>query len=146
MVEINLNIAHPEKNESANEALDDEEAEVLDGHSIGDEVDGETLGFDGGRFEITGGSDRAGFPMRADTPGIGRKEVLIKGGTGLRQNRKGRRVRRTVSGNTIYEETAQVNLKVLEDGSGLFEDDEDGAETDEDGESSDESEDNADEE
>ena len=122
MVEINLNIAHPDKNESANETLDDEEGEVLHGHSIGDEVDGEALGFDGGRFEITGGSDRAGFPMRADTPGIGRKEVLIKGGTGLRQNRKGRRVRRTVSGNTIYEETAQVNLKVLEDGSGLFED------------------------
>jgi small subunit ribosomal protein S6e len=124
MVKINLNIAHPEKNESANETLDEDEAEILHGHSLGDEVDGEALGFDGGTFEITGGSDRAGFPMRKDTPGIGRHKVLIKSGTGLRKNRKGRRVRRTVAGNTIYDETAQVNLKVLEEGSGLFKEDE----------------------
>ena len=135
MVEINLNIAHPEKNESANKTLDEDEAEALHGMVLGDEVEGSTLGLEGGTFEITGGSDRAGFPMRKDTPGIGRHKVLIKSGTGLRENRKGRRVRRTVAGNTIYEETAQVNLKVLEEGSGLFADDED---EDEEAESSEE--------
>jgi small subunit ribosomal protein S6e len=138
MVDINLNIAHPEKNESANEVLEDEEAESLFDYKLGEEVDGETLGLDGGVFEITGGSDRAGFPMRKDTPGIGRHKVLIKSGTGLRQNREGRRVRRTVAGNTIYEETAQVNLKVVDEGSGLFEEDETGE--DDAGDESDESE------
>ena len=123
MVDINLNIAHPEKNESANEVLEDEEAESLFDYKLGEEVDGETLGLDGGVFEITGGSDRAGFPMRKDTPGIGRHKVLIKSGTGLRQNR---------------EETAQVNLKVVDEGSGLFEEDETGE--DDAGDESDESE------
>ena len=32
---------------------------------IGEKISGDTLGFNGYEFEITGGSDKCGFPMRA---------------------------------------------------------------------------------
>jgi len=130
MVEITVNIAHPEKNMSTTKSLSDEEAEVLHGMQLGDELDGSNIGLDGYSFLITGGSDRAGFPMRQEVFGMGRQKVLIKGGVGLRKNREGRRVRRTVSGNTIYEETSQVNVKVVEEGDkALFEDPEESNES-----------------
>lgn len=132
MVEITVNIADPEKNKSTTKTLSDEEGEVLHGMQLGDELDGSSIGLDGYTFLITGGSDRAGFPMREEVLGMGRKKVLIKGGVGLRTNREGRRVRRTVSGNTIYEETAQVNVKVVERGNDpLFEEEGDEEESEE---------------
>ena len=123
MVEITVNIAHPEKNQSTTKTLDEDEATTLHGMQLGDELPGDNIGMSGYVFKITGGSDRAGFPMRREVIGTGRRKVLIQGGVGLRKNREGRRVRRTVSANTIYEETAQVNVKVLEEGDEpLFED------------------------
>jgi len=38
-------------------------------------------------------------------------------GVGIRKNRRGRKVRKTVAGNTIYTKTAQINLKILKHGS-----------------------------
>jgi small subunit ribosomal protein S6e len=70
----------------------------------------------GYEFEISGGSDYCGFPMRKDVNGIMRKEILTTTGLGNRYKRHGMRLRRTVSGNTIYNKTAQINLKVLKHG------------------------------
>lgn len=122
MVDISLNIAHPEENKSMSTSLDTEQSEALHGKMLNETFSGDLVGFDGYTFRIRGGSDRAGFPMRRDVPGIGRHKVLIKSGTGIRENRVGRRVRRTVAGNTVYEETAQLNVVVEEAGSeSLFE-------------------------
>lgn len=65
---------------------------------------------------ITGGTDASGFPMRKDVEGAIKKKIFVAGGTGYRPKRKGCKDRRTVSGNTIYEGTAQVNLKVVKAG------------------------------
>jgi small subunit ribosomal protein S6e len=122
MVDISLNIAHPEENKSMSTSLDTEQSESLHGKMLNETFSGDLVGFDGYTFRIRGGSDRAGFPMRRDVPGIGRHKVLIKSGTGIRENRVGRRVRRTVAGNTVYEETAQLNVVVEEAGNeSLFE-------------------------
>ena len=83
---------------------------------IGDEVAGEILGLKGYTLKITGGSDTAGFPMRPDIPGPGRKRILTSKGPGYRPRRRGERRRVTVRGNEISEDTAQVNLKVIEYG------------------------------
>ena len=113
MVDISLNIAHPEENKSMSTSLDTEQSEALHGKMLNETFSGDLVGFDGYTFRIRGGSDRAGFPMRRDVPGIGRHKVLIKSGTGIR---------RTVAGNTVYEETAQLNVVVEEAGSeSLFE-------------------------
>lgn len=123
MTNVKINIADPESAET--KAEDNDNLEALVGQEIGNEVDGSLLGYDGYVFEITGGSDDSGFPMRKDVPGSDRKKVLITEGVGLRKNRKGNKRRRTVVGNTINQKTAQVNLKVVEKGDQpLFEDSE----------------------
>ena len=114
MTNVKINIADPESAET--KAEDNDNLEALVGQEIGNEVDGSLLGYDGYVFEITGGSDDSGFPMRKDVPGSDRKEVLITEGVGLRKNRKGNKRRRTVVGNTVNQKTAQVNLKVVEKG------------------------------
>lgn len=80
---------------------------------IGDIVNGEIIDLPGYELEIRGGSDSSGFPMRKDVDGTTRKRILITGGVGMKnQKRKGLRLRKMVAGNTVYEKTSQLNLKV----------------------------------
>ena len=116
MTEFKLNIGDPTSKKTKKHEVKDEEAEIFLGKKIGDKVAGTTFGFEGYEFEITGGSDYTGVPMRKDVIGTARKRILIVSGTGIRKNRKGRRVRKTMAGNTIYEKTAQINLKVTKSG------------------------------
>lgn len=78
---------------------------------IGETVDGVDFGLNGYQFQITGGSDKAGFPMRFDVEGSGRKRPLVTSGPGVTISRKGMKMRKTVAGNTIGDSVAQVNLK-----------------------------------
>ena len=87
------------------------------GKKVGDKITGESIGLTGYEFEITGGSDYAGFPMRKDIPGVGRKKILAIEGVGLKKIAKGIRVRKTVCGNTIHPKISQINLKVIKAGS-----------------------------
>ncbi len=86
------------------------------GKKVGDKIAGEAIGFTGYEFEITGGSDYAGFPMRKDIPGVGRKRILAVEGIGLKKIAKGIRIRKTVCGNTIHPKIAQINMKILKAG------------------------------
>lgn len=89
---------------------------------IGDTVNGEVIDLAGYEFEITGGSDASGFPMRKDVDGIARKRILITSGVGMKsQKRKGLRLRKMVAGNTIFGKTSQINLKVTKWGKGPIE-------------------------
>ncbi len=96
--------------------IKEDQAKPLLGMKIGDKVNGNEIGFEGYEFEITGGSDYCGFPMRKDVDGQARKRILAIGGVGLKKAGKGIRQRKTVCGNTIHAKIAQVNLKVLKEG------------------------------
>lgn len=97
--------------------LTSEESEVFLSKKIKDKIDGNNFGLKGYEFEITGGSDKEGFPMRKDVEGIGRKKIFItRGMIGSRLNKKGLRLRRSISGNTISQLTSQINLKVIKTG------------------------------
>jgi len=96
--------------------LSEDESKFFAGKVVKDKVKGDDFGFAGYEFLITGGSDNAGFPLRWDMPGHGRKQLLAVQGVGLRKTRKGMRRRKTVAGNTIGEQTAQINLKVVKAG------------------------------
>ena len=91
------------------------ENNVFTNKKIGDKVS-DVEGFSGYEFEITGGSDKDGFPMRRDLEGPGRRKILLGGGAGIRINVKGMKERKSIRGNTISDTTAQVNLKVLKQG------------------------------
>lgn len=94
----------------------EQKASGLLGRKIGEVVSGDLLGLSGYKLEITGGSDKEGFPMRKDVEGPVRKKVLLSSPPGFHPKRKGHRKRKSIRGNTISAEIIQVNMKVAEYG------------------------------
>ena len=108
------------------------------GKKIGDVIDGIFVGegdqtLSGYKLQITGGSDKTGTPLRRDLDGGSRQSVLVTRSTGFkghnlvfktkggekkrfRYKPDGLRKRRNFRGNTINQDTRQINLKVLESG------------------------------
>ena len=108
--------------------LEAESEEIL-GKKIGEKVKGEEISSQlaGYELEITGTSDKAGFPGFKQVEGIGLKKQLLTYGKGMHKKPKGLskkpgkkpkglRLRKTVRGNTISSEIAQIDLKVLKQG------------------------------
>jgi small subunit ribosomal protein S6e len=91
-------------------------ANSLVGKKIGDEVDGIFVSLPGYKLQITGGSDKDGFVMRRDIPGISRRKILLTKSVGFRPRDKGVRRRKTVCGNTVSLDTLQINMKVIKKG------------------------------
>lgn len=86
------------------------------GKHIGDKVEGEVLGMPGYSVQITGGSDREGFPMRSDLPGTKRRKLLVSAGTGYHPTADGRKKRKSIHGREISSDIGQINVKVIEAG------------------------------
>ncbi|MGM5482467.1 MAG: 30S ribosomal protein S6e [Nanobdellota archaeon] len=116
MVEYKLVLNEPKTAKSYKKEIKDNEAESFIGKRIGETVKGDNLGFPGYEFLITGGSDKSGFPMRWDVDSSSKKKILAVKGVGIKNKRKGMKVRKTVAGNTIGDETVQINLKVTKAG------------------------------
>ena len=98
------------KGKSITKELKDTDGNQLLGLKIGDETDAVIVGLSG-KLKVTGGSDKSGVPMRSDIHGGSRKYVLLSKGVGLQAAELGQRVRKLMRGNTISEETYQVNCK-----------------------------------
>ncbi len=96
--------------------LEEAPSKALNGLKISETFKGETIDMPGYEFLVTGGSDSAGFPMRHDVNLAGKKKILLVSDIGIKKNVAGRRVRKTVAGNTVGPNTAQINLKVTKAG------------------------------
>ena len=92
----------------------------LIGKKLGDEIDGGIIGLEGYKLKITGGSDKDGFPMRSGIKVRGK--VLMSNGAGVAKMKFGMKVKKRVAGQTITENTAQVNCKVTTAGPKTFAD------------------------
>ena len=92
----------------------EKDAPSLIGMKIGEKFEGSVIGLNGFTLEITGGSDKEGFPMRKDLPGFSRKKVLLTSGPGFRSKVEGMRKRKYVRGNTVFDGTMQLNCKIVE--------------------------------
>lgn len=114
MAEFKLVIS--DKGKSKQIEIKDDLARSLIGKKIGDKFDGELLDMAGYEFEITGGSDSSGKAMRPDVDTSARKNILSVHGIGIKKKAHGLRQRKLLAGNTIYEKTSQINLKVLKKG------------------------------
>jgi small subunit ribosomal protein S6e len=86
----------------------DATAQLFMGHRLGDTVDLSAVG-QNYRVKITGGSDKAGFPMRADILGGGKRYVLLTEGVGFRNAVEGEKRRKLVRGGLITDEIYQLN-------------------------------------
>ena len=87
-------------------------ANSLIGKKIGDEVDGIFVSLPGYKLEITGGTDKDGFPMRRDLPGMRRRRLLLTKSQGFKPKKKGLRKKKSVHGNTISQNIVQINMKI----------------------------------
>lgn len=85
------------------------------GLNIGETIKGDSFEINGFEFQITGGSDYCGFPMRRGILGL-RKKLVAYGGVGFRGDAKGIKRRKTVCGHKIHERISQINLKVVKHG------------------------------
>jgi len=106
------------------------ESEELIGKSVGDKLDGKELlpGLEGYELELTGTSDKAGFPSLPNVEGSGLKRVLLSYEKGMKTKPKGERkkkydktpkglrLRKTVRGKILSADTIQINLKVVKEG------------------------------
>ena len=104
------------KERAYSKELNEQESQAFVGKRIKEKVSGNTFGFKGYEFEVMGGSDKQGFPMRFDLPGSARKRILLAKGPCVKIKRKGMRKRKTVRGRVISEEIKQINIKVLKEG------------------------------
>ena len=122
MVEFKAVVNDPKAGKSYQRAISGHMASALLGKKIGDEVDGLFVQLPGYKLQITGGSDKDGFPMRADLTGPRRRGVLVSGGVGFHPKRKGVRKRKSLRGGAISPDILQVNLKITHRGPKTIED------------------------
>lgn len=92
------------------------EPSQLFGKKIGESFKGGEIGLEGYKMEITGGSDRDGFPMKKSYSGTERRKVLLEDGTGLNTDTEGERQRKSVRGDTVSNQIEQLNTRVVESG------------------------------
>ncbi len=91
------------------------------GKKIHEKVSGNAIAdMAGYEFEICGGSDKDGFPMRTGVQGSVRKKLLVADGAGYNAKGPGIRRRKGIHGEVVSERIAQVNLKVLKEGAKKF--------------------------
>ena len=86
----------------------DATAQLFMGRRIGDTIDLSAVG-QNYKVKLSGGSDKAGFPMRADILGGGKKYILLTKGVGFRHSVQGEKRRKLVRGCTVSDEIYQLN-------------------------------------
>jgi len=107
-------ISDPKTGKAIQVEVKGEDTKRFIGKRIGDIIPGEWVGLEGYKLEITGGSDFAGAPMVKSVEGPGKKYIWW-------WVDKRTKVKKLVRGNTISEETVQINTKIVEYGPKPFE-------------------------
>ena len=115
MASFKLCISDPASGKTFQKEVKDNMARPFIGLNIGEAIKGDSFEINGYEFQITGGSDYCGFPMRKGILGQ-RKKIAIYGGIGFRGDSKGIKKRKTVCGHKIHEKISQINLKVTKPG------------------------------
>lgn len=113
MVDFKVVVNDTKKGKSHNVQVSGHHANSLIGKKIGDEVDGIFISLPGYKLQITGGTDKDGFSMRSDLPGVGRRRLLLSESKGFRPGERGMRKKKTVRGNTVSQDIVQINMKVI---------------------------------
>ena len=112
MANFKIIISDPTTGKSSVTEVKENQAQPLVGLKIGELFDGTIIGATG-KVMITGGSDRAGFPMRTDVSGGAKKYVLLTKGVGFSTAERGEKRRKVVRGNIITEEIYQLNAVLV---------------------------------
>ena len=114
MAKIKVIVSDPEAGTSKVVELEEARAAPFIGRRLGETIDGSAVDLPAHTVQILGGSDKDGVPMRGNVHGGVRRRVVLSGGAGFSPNKKGERRRKTVRGNVITDEIAQINMKIVE--------------------------------
>jgi small subunit ribosomal protein S6e len=114
MAKFKIIVSDPETGKSKTLEVEGARAVPLVGRKLGEVIDGAAVGMSSHKLQITGGSDKDGFPMRPNAHGGVRISVILSEGVGFRSNRAGERQRKTLRGNVITEDIVQINMKIVE--------------------------------
>src|SRR5580658_3655976 len=109
MAQFKIVVSDPKSGKSEVMEAKDSTAQIFVGRKVGEVVDLSVVG-QNYKVKITGGSDKAGFPMRRDVLGSGKRYVLLTEGTGFRHSVEGEKRRKLVRGGTVTEEIYQLNV------------------------------------
>jgi small subunit ribosomal protein S6e len=112
MVEFKVVVNDTKKGVSHQVQVSGHHANSLIGKKIGDEVDGIFISLPGYKLQITGGTDKNGFAMRSDFPGMARRRLLLSNSKGFNAQEKGIRKKKSIRGNTVNQDVVQINMKV----------------------------------
>ena len=113
MVEFKVVVNDIKNGKSHQVQVSGHHANSLIGKKIGDEVDGIFISLPGYKLQITGGTDKDGFSMRSDLPGMGRRRLLLSKSKGFKSRENGMRKKKSVRGNTVNQDVVQINMKVV---------------------------------
>jgi len=113
MAKFKIIVSDSETGKSKAVELEGPKAVPIIGLKLGDVVDGSVVGMSGAKLQITGGSDKDGFPMRQNVHGGVRVGIILSDGVGFHPQQQGERRRKTIRGNIITEEIVQINMKTF---------------------------------
>jgi small subunit ribosomal protein S6e len=114
MTKFKVIVSDPETGTSKVVELEEARAVPFIGRKIGESIDGAVVDLPAHRLQIMGGSDRDGVPIRPNVHGGGRRKVVLSGGVGFNPQNKGQRRRKTVRGEVITDEIAQINTQIIQ--------------------------------
>jgi small subunit ribosomal protein S6e len=110
-MEFKIVVSDPESGKSYQREVKEEKANRMGTLKVGDEFDGALVGLVGYTLKITGGSDKAGFPLKKGVQGTKRAMILMEGGVGYKPTSDVRK-RKRVRGEKIADDVAQINTSV----------------------------------
>ena len=116
-MEFKVVISDPSTGKAYQKVVSGANANKLIGKEVGDVINGTVVELPPDyELQITGGSDKDGFPIRPDIPGSVRKRILLSGGVGYRPKEKGIRKKKMDRGRVITRDIVQINMKVVKHG------------------------------
>ena len=114
MAKFKVIVSDPQAGTSKVVELEEARAAPFIGRRVGETMDGSVVDLPAHTVQILGGSDKDGVPMRGNVHGGVRRRVVLSGGAGFSPKKKGERKRKTVRGNIITDEIAQINMKITQ--------------------------------
>ena len=116
MAKFQFVVSDPATRKAYKIEIEQEKVAGIVGKKIGDTFNGDLIGLPGYQLQITGGTDKDGFPMHPRVEGPVKKKVLLAHPPCFHPRKKGERRRKTVRGNTISYDIVQINCKIVKKG------------------------------
>jgi small subunit ribosomal protein S6e len=116
MASFKFVISEPQTRKSYQLEVDQAKAIGLLGKKISEEFNGDLIGLNGYTLQITGGTDKDGFPMHPQVTGQVKKKILLSNPPGFHPTKKGERRRKIIRGNVLSADIVQINVKITKKG------------------------------